>query len=714
MRKVPGPLPDRADRLPLVTTRHSASRKSWPFILLAALCAAAVVGAVVGAPRPLSAAQFATTGHWVYNSVVGSVFHIDGATTNIDAQVSMEADVGSQVLQGDTSGYVVGPRRITEFDKASLLPGDSFAPPAHETALGIEAVGGPYVVYRNAGRIVRLGDPTTEILVESSIGNPVVTDDGTMWFHRNGDGFICTLGKDAVELAGCPVSAPKDHAGALTILDGRPAFVDLTTSQVHMVDNGTFGPGKPLGVTLSPNSRPAAKNMGGQLAILDPVRRSLVLVDTNTPSANPRPFPLPIGDYDGPVSTGEAVVLVDRQNGKVLTYGADGRKDEKPIKQSTTGQPRLSQGEDQRVYVEDSDGTQVLVVAKNGILHNVDVGASPVTEILAQEPPPDQPADLPIEPQIPVSNREPRPGTPDRPTRNNPAPVPASRPGAPPWVSARAGNGSATVTWGAAADNRAPVTSYQVSWQGGSTTVGAGARSATINGLTNGTRYVFTVSAINRVGAGPGSSSNAVTPTSPVSPAGPPRNLKATFDVDDRPTRDVTLTWQQPALNGGTLVHYEVTITGKGTRTVNGTSFVDSQVEADEVITYTVRAVTRAPDGQTLTGQAATATHRDTQGVRTGSATISQGGQSDTANCDPPECAWVNATMSGLDPNTTYRIRLSSNSNSNVRTESFSTNASGAATYNELNYDVPGQTVWVTVLTSSGQTVARSNSINWK
>ena len=91
-------------------------------MLVTVLCTAALLGALVGATRPLSAAPFATTGHWVYNSVLGMVVHIDGATANIDARLPMDAEVGSQVLQGDTNGYVVGASRITEFDKASLSP----------------------------------------------------------------------------------------------------------------------------------------------------------------------------------------------------------------------------------------------------------------------------------------------------------------------------------------------------------------------------------------------------------------------------------------------------------------------------------------------------------------------------------------------------------------------------------------------------------------
>ena len=83
-------------------------RAGWPFALLTVVCAAAVVAALTGATTPLAASRFANTGHWVFNSVLGAVFHVDGATTNIDARVPMSAEDGSQVLQSDTSGFVVG------------------------------------------------------------------------------------------------------------------------------------------------------------------------------------------------------------------------------------------------------------------------------------------------------------------------------------------------------------------------------------------------------------------------------------------------------------------------------------------------------------------------------------------------------------------------------------------------------------------------------
>lgn len=715
------------------TTTTTKTKTTWPFALVAVLCVAAIAGVLMGATSPLSAARFANTGHWVYNSVVGAVFHIDGATANIDAQMAVDAEEGSQVLQSDTSGFVVGPNRITEFDKASLTPKPPVAPPTDEFPLGIEVVGGPYAVYRNAGTIVRLGDPAAKISAGGAIGNPVVTDDGTMWLHRTGNGRICRIAKDATDLSGCPVSAPKDHAGALTVVAGKPAFVDMFTGELHTIDGDEFGAGVPLGVRMSPGSRPAARDADGKLAILDPERNSLVIVDTTNPDAEPDRVALPPGEYDGPVATSSVVALVDRKKGTVLTFGTDGaRKDEAPIEKKN-GTPRLHQGEDQRIYVEDADGTQVLVVADDGEVTDVDVTAKPTTPT----PGPTRTSSPGTPPAGGNPNRDGDPdpdgGQPDRgqddgeqggtptgppvttqpPPRQpppEPPPVPPSRPGAPPSVAAQPGARSAVVTWGTAADNRAPITAYEVRWQTGSVRVGPNARRVDVDGLTEGVSYTFTVTATNRVGTGPGASSNAVTPIAPVERAAPPVNLLATYDVDDRPTRNVTLTWEQPDLGGGTLVHYEILATGEATRHVTGTRTVYPQVESTRNITFTVRAVTRAPDGRTLIGESATAVHEDTPS--TPAVAISQGGPSDTDDCDPPACRWVNASMTGFAPNTTYDIRLSSDSNANVRTESFTTDDSGDATYNQLNYDQPGQRVWVSVLTPDGP--VSSDPIVWE
>ncbi|GGP81590.1 fibronectin type III domain-containing protein [Saccharothrix coeruleofusca] len=697
--------------------KHAAARASQPFVLLAVVCAAVVVAVVGGVTPPLSAARFANTGHWMYNSVLGMVFHVDGATANVDAGFPMDAEVGSQVLQSDTSGWVVGPNRITEFDKESQSQQQSAKPPSDEIPVGIEVVGGPYAVYRDTGRIVRLGDPAASIPTGGPIGTPVATPDGTLWFHRTGKGQICRLAKDGIEVSGCPVAAPPDHAGALTVVDGRPAFIDLFTSRLHTIDGDTLGEGVELGVALSPNSRPAVQDADGRLAILDQgsTQSSLILVDTRTSPVESVTVALGTGDYDGPVSTREVVTLVDRRNGTVLTYGVDGRrKDEKPFRDKA-GESRLVLGEDERVYVEDSTGTQVLVVAEDGSVTDVDLTRRAATPTGKPDSPSAEQPGRAGDPGDESRRAQRSAGLPTPTTRAQPPPVPPSRPGAPVGVAARPGDGSADVTWGAAPDNRAPITSYVVSWRGsngqtGSVPVGGGAGGHRVSGLTNGVSYTFTVAATNQVGTGPGASTGPVTPNAPVSPAAAPVNLRPSYDANARPARDVTLTWAQPALNGGTLVHYEVTATGLGTQQVTGTRVV-WQVRASQAVTFTVAAVTRAPNGQLLTGAPASATHEPAPLPR---LTLSKGAPTEESCGEKPDCAWMHVVLTGFDPRTAYLVKPYNNAGDGYTNpgHTVTTDANGNETIDQFAYTGPGETVWVEVVLPDG-TPIRSNTVVW-
>jgi hypothetical protein len=95
-------------------------------------------------------------------------------------------------------------------------------------------------------------------------------------------------------------------------------------------------------------------------------------------------------------------------------------------------------------------------------------------------------------------------------------------PAVPDAPTAVAGDGQANVSWSAPADGGTPITGYKVTPYIGSAaqtpTVVSGSpapTTATINGLTNGTTYTFTVSATNAVGtSGESPPSNAVTPAS--------------------------------------------------------------------------------------------------------------------------------------------------------------------------------------------------------
>jgi hypothetical protein len=92
-----------------------------------------------------------------------------------------------------------------------------------------------------------------------------------------------------------------------------------------------------------------------------------------------------------------------------------------------------------------------------------------------------------------------------------PAPAPA---GAPTIGSATGGDGTAIVRFTPPVnDGGAPITSYTVTASPGGRTATGTVSPITVTGLTNGTKYTFTVTAKNSVGIGPASArSNAVTP----------------------------------------------------------------------------------------------------------------------------------------------------------------------------------------------------------
>jgi photosystem II stability/assembly factor-like uncharacterized protein len=135
--------------------------------------------------------------------------------------------------------------------------------------------------------------------------------------------------------------------------------------------------------------------------------------------------------------------------------------------------------------------------------------------------------------------------------------TPATIPGAPTLVTASGRNASALVSWTTPASNGGSViTGYTAtSSPGGLAATAAGnATSATVNGLTNGTAYTFTVTAMNLAGTGPPSApSNSVTPAPTV--PGQVTNVSAIGG-----DAQATLTWSAPVDDGGSpITAYQVT-----------------------------------------------------------------------------------------------------------------------------------------------------------
>ena len=167
--------------------------------------------------------------------------------------------------------------------------------------------------------------------------------------------------------------------------------------------------------------------------------------------------------------------------------------------------------------------------------------------------------------------------------------TPAGGPGRPGSLSASAGSGRVTLRWSAASSNGSAITRYE--YQRGSSrysTVsgGASARSKTVTGLTNGTKYTFRVRAVNGVGAG----SAATVSATPAGVPGAPQNLRASTGIGK-----VTLSWGAASSNGSAITHYEYKRGNSRYSTVSGGASARRQTVTGLTggLTYTfyVRAV---------------------------------------------------------------------------------------------------------------------------
>ncbi|MFN8019163.1 MAG: fibronectin type III domain-containing protein [Acidimicrobiales bacterium] len=134
-------------------------------------------------------------------------------------------------------------------------------------------------------------------------------------------------------------------------------------------------------------------------------------------------------------------------------------------------------------------------------------------------------------------------------------PTTVGLPGKPPFPGATSGDGSATVSWWAAAPNGSPITGYVVTPYLGTTalaprTFATPARTQVITGLTNGSTYTFQVAAVSAVGTGPAAATAATTVGLPGAITSP----KLTSGDGA-----VTLSWTAAPGNGSPITGYVVT-----------------------------------------------------------------------------------------------------------------------------------------------------------
>jgi hypothetical protein len=136
----------------------------------------------------------------------------------------------------------------------------------------------------------------------------------------------------------------------------------------------------------------------------------------------------------------------------------------------------------------------------------------------------------------------------------SPSVTPATVPGAPMSVTGAPGNSQIALSWLAPASNGgSPITSYTVTSSPGGFTCTAATLTCVVPGLTNGTSYTFTVTAINAVGPSPTSlSSPSVTPATV---PGVPTGLSATGSTS---SLSAILNWSAPSSNGSSITGYAI------------------------------------------------------------------------------------------------------------------------------------------------------------
>jgi hypothetical protein len=552
--------------------------------------AALVLGAVVGFSafgRGAPAVAFQQAGHWVYNSTIGAVFRVDGGGKNVDAEVAgVQADPGSPVLQGSSNGYVVGRGKVTVFGKSDLGVKSTIKTGINEEPLGIEAPGGPYLVYRKHGQIVRLGDSQQTVTVGSVVSSAIATPDGTLWVR--GSDHFCQLAPGSAELE-CPLDAPAGDAGALLTVAGKPAFANLAQRTVTQLAGDDAG--RPVRLKMSgalpATSVVAQSDVGGRIPIL--AGDKLLLVD----AAGVKPtttIPLAPRRYDALAATGSAVALVDNDSRELRTFDADGKavQTRRLAKHKGSGQDedlRVTPGQDGRIYIDDITGAVVTVIDGDGSVSEVETDGSnrPTSPDATQAPTPTPTTTTP-NPKPTDKQETPDPSRTDGPGREWPLPTwepepkqtprrpSAARPGAPGSVSATPDGWRATVTWTGARANGAPVTSYRVRFRvapgnsvsglpaSGSRTVSGTKRSTTFTMFESGTffcsprcDYIFTVAATNSVGTGPAVDSKVVTVGGQAKP-GAPTNVGAATKTDG----SVDVSWKAPSTSDYTLSGYTV------------------------------------------------------------------------------------------------------------------------------------------------------------
>ncbi len=478
---------------------------------------------------------------WLFSSGKGEVARVNAETGRVDTRFKVTTAQGHQIVVSQTDQYLVL-RDVTtgQISSINLATLQIAATTPTTPGLGISVALGrdaAFVVDSVQG-IVRQLNPLTLNPVGEPLRFPpglvggVFDDNGVLWLAVPSEGTLVEIHPGTTSTAGTGGSGPvvastraladPGHDLALSTLVNGVAVLDETGQTLT-----TLRAGKVSTTSLTLTGPGAMPDHDTEVPV--PVT---VIDDRHVYVVNGSAVTDFVVPGDGPklepaVAFAGRLYIADTATGTVYVLDSTGHLVSTFLVPKPEGGIELSVRGD-HLFVNTPDASSARVVDTH---NNVKIVDKYATDVLGD----DTPLQAPPAPPPP------------------PKPI-VGPPGAPGSVSATAGNGSAHLSWGAAAANGSPIIKYVVEGDGQTHEVGAKQRAFDATGLTNGQTYTFTVYAVNAKGNGPERAANPVIPTRDVPDA--PTSVSATAAPDGT----VTVTWPAANGQGHPIKQYEVVV----------------------------------------------------------------------------------------------------------------------------------------------------------
>ncbi|XVV17632.1 fibronectin type III domain-containing protein [Actinoplanes sp. CA-131856] len=487
---------------------------------------------------------------WVWSRAKGEVARVNGVTAKVDTRVDVPQARGHQVqivqndrfvILRDVNTGAIGSMDLTTLEKFwddSTSSGIGVRVALHEDTV--------FVIDTVQGRVQQLepktlGQVGQPLQFPPGIAGGVFDGKGKLWIASPSEGTVTAITPAAMSSDGPEQGGPRkdrtesvagpSHDLVLSTLDDGVAVLNRTTNALSTVREGQVKP-KPVTLPLAGPGTLPPHTEGKQVPVTVPGDRHVYVVGDDKLRSD---FAVP-GDGENlqPAVAWQGYFYVADADGSVHVFDSAGAR-QKDISFANPGGPLELEVREGYLFINAPGSQAARVVDNQHTVRTVDKYAD---DVLGGDPPqtPPQAPPPPPKPKKPV----------------------VTKPGAPKNVRAAAGNAEARVTWQAARDNGAAIFKYVVVGSGRTFQVGADQRALTIPGLVNGQTYSFTVSAVNKKGAGPARTSNAVKPTSEVPDA------PTAVTAEAKPDGSVVVSWPPANGQGLEIRRYTVTAISEG------------------------------------------------------------------------------------------------------------------------------------------------------